>query len=74
MLLGPPRGVAPRQSTDMLAIEDEEVAAAIRFIRENAVKGITVQDVLARAVRSPSTLERRIKRLWAARSRRRSRG
>lgn len=63
VLLGPPRGVAPRQSTDMLAIEDEEVASAIRFVRENAVKGITVQDVLKRATRSPSTLERRIKRL-----------
>lgn len=63
ILLGPPRGVAARQSTDMLAIEDEEVASAIRFVRENAVKGITVQDVLKRATRSPSTLERRIKRL-----------
>jgi len=63
VLLGPPRGVAPRQSTDMLAVEDEEVASAIRFVRENAVKGITVQEVLARATRSPSTLERRVKRL-----------
>jgi LacI family transcriptional regulator len=63
VLLGPPRGVAPRQSTDMLAIDDVEVAGAIRFVRENAVKGITVQDVLKRAERSPSTLERRIKRL-----------
>jgi LacI family transcriptional regulator len=63
IMLGPPRGVAARQSTDMLAIEDEEVASAIRFIRENAVAGITVREVLARARRSPSTLERRIKRL-----------
>lgn len=63
VFMGPPRGVAPRQSTDMLAIEDEEVASAVRFVRENAVKGITVEEVLKRAVRSPSTLERRIKRL-----------
>jgi LacI family transcriptional regulator len=63
LLLGPPRGVAPRQSTDMLAIDDAEVASAIRFVRENAVKGITVEEVLKRALRSPSTLERRIKKL-----------
>jgi LacI family transcriptional regulator len=63
MLFGPPRGVAPRQSTNMLAIDDVEVATAIRFVRENAVKGITVSDVIARAIRSPSTLERRVKRL-----------
>lgn len=63
VLLGPPRGVAPRQSTDMLAIDDAEAASAIRFVRENAVKGITVEEVLKRAERSPSTLERRIKRL-----------
>ena len=62
VLLGPPSGVAARQSTDMLSVEDEEVASAIRFIREKAVEGIMVQDVLKRASRSPSTLERRIKR------------
>jgi LacI family transcriptional regulator len=63
LLLGPPRGVAPRQSTDMLAIDDEEVASAVRFVRENAIKGISVRDVLALATRAPSTLERRVKRL-----------
>ena len=63
VLLGPPSGVAARQSTDMLSVEDEEVASAIRFIREKAVEGIMVQDVLKRASRSPSTLERRIKRI-----------
>lgn len=63
VLLGPPRGVAPRQSTDMLSVEDEDVASAIRYIREHAVEGILVQDVLKRASRSPSTLERRIKKI-----------
>ncbi len=61
MLLGPPRGIAARRSTDTLAIDDLEVAAAIRFIREHAVEGIRVSDVIARADRSPSTLERRVK-------------
>lgn len=63
ILLGPPRGVAARQSTDMLSIEDEDVASAIRFIREHAVDGIQVRDVIKRVQHSPSTLERRIKRI-----------
>ncbi len=63
VLLGPPRGVAARQSTDMLSVEDEDVASAIRFVREHAVDGIQVQDVLKRVNRSPSTLERRIKKI-----------
>lgn len=63
VLLGPPRGVAARQSSDMLAIADNEVASAIRFIRQNAVDGIRVSDVLARARHSPSMLERRVRKL-----------
>lgn len=63
VLLGPPRGVAARQSTDMLSVEDEDVASAIRFIREHATDGIQVQEVLKRVDRSPTTLERRIKKI-----------
>jgi LacI family transcriptional regulator len=59
--LGPPRGVVPRQSTDVLSIEDQDVAAALRFIRDRASDGIQVRDVSANARRSSSTLERRIK-------------
>ena len=61
VLLGPPRGVVPRQSTDLLAIEDRDVAAALRYVREHATEGIRVTDVLANSNRSPSTLERRVK-------------
>lgn len=64
VLLGPPRGVAARQSTDMLSVGDEEVASAIRYIREHAVDGIQVRDVLKRVKRSPSTLERRVKKIF----------
>lgn len=60
-LLGPPRGIAARRSSDMLSVEDKDVAKAIKFIRENATEGIRVSDVIARADRSPSTLERRVK-------------
>jgi LacI family transcriptional regulator len=61
VLLGPPRGIVPRQSTDVLAIDDHDVAAVLRFVREHAVEGIQVSDVFASARCSTSTLERRIK-------------
>ncbi len=56
-----PRRVVTRQSTDILAVEDAEVAAALRFIREKACTGIHVQDVLERVTVSQSLLERRFK-------------
>jgi LacI family transcriptional regulator len=61
VLLGPPRGVVPRQSTDVLSIDDQDVATALRFIRERASDGIRVRDVVATARHSPSTLDRRFK-------------
>jgi LacI family transcriptional regulator len=61
VLLGPPRGVVPRQSTDVLSIDDDDVAAALRYVREHATDGIFVGDVITQAKRSPSTLERRFK-------------
>lgn len=54
-----PLGVRTRRSTDVLAIEDRDVASAVHFIRENAGKGIKVEDVLAEVPLSRSTLERR---------------
>jgi LacI family transcriptional regulator len=41
-----PLGLVVRKSSDMLAIDDEEVSAAVRFIREHACQGISVTDVL----------------------------
>jgi LacI family transcriptional regulator len=64
VLIGSPKGLVRRQSTDMLAIDDLEVAKALRFIREHACEGIHVSDVLAQTNHSPSTLERRIKALF----------
>src|SRR5690606_16433917 len=40
-----PLGVITRQSTDILAIEDKNVAAALSYIREHACHGITVEAV-----------------------------
>jgi LacI family transcriptional regulator len=61
-LLGPPRGIAARRSTDLLWVDDEEVASAIRYIREHACEGIAVRDVLNQTSNSPSALEKRVKK------------
>ena len=57
----PPLGVHARQSTDILAVEDREIAAAMRFIREQACDGITVEDVLRAVPLSRRVLERRFR-------------
>jgi LacI family transcriptional regulator len=62
ILLGPPRGIAARHSSDLLWVDDEEVAASIRYIREHACEGITVRDVLSQTSNSPSALEKRVKK------------
>ncbi|MGH7957036.1 MAG: substrate-binding domain-containing protein [Opitutaceae bacterium] len=57
----PPVGVACRQSTDVVAVSDEKVAAAVRFMREHAHEGIGVADVLRAVPMSRTLLERRFK-------------
>ncbi len=57
-----PVGVATRQSTDVLAIEDRQIAAAVKFIRDHACDGIQVDDVVAAVPLSRSSLERRFRR------------
>jgi len=58
-----PTHVDTRQSTDILAIEDPEVAAAVSFIRENAKEAIQVQDVVDSGTLSRRGLERRFRRI-----------
>lgn len=41
-----PLRVVARQSSDVLAVDDPEVAAAVRFIRTNAARAIQVADVV----------------------------
>ncbi len=57
-----PLGVVTRQSTDVLAIDDPEVGAAVRYIREHACEGATVEYVLAHVPVSRSILERRFRK------------
>src|SRR5262249_34352375 len=59
----PPTEVIARLSTDVNAIADPEVAAAMRFIREHACEGISVDDVLAQVPISRSVLQRRFRTL-----------
>ncbi len=58
----PPLGVVRRQSTDALALEDAAVAAALRYIRKQALHGCTVDDILKRVPLSRSSLERRFRK------------
>ena len=53
-----PLGIATRQSTDILAIGDANIAAAVRLIRESACKGLTVSEIARRTAVSRSVLER----------------
>ena len=54
-----PLGICTRRSTDVLAIEDSDVAAALRFIREYACDGIQVGEVLREVPLSRRVLESR---------------
>ena len=58
-----PSGVVCRQSTDVLAIPDVEVAKALRFIREHACDGIDVDDVVRVVQLHRATLKRRFEKL-----------
>ncbi|MDR2440410.1 MAG: DNA-binding transcriptional regulator [Planctomycetaceae bacterium] len=57
----PPVQVIARQSTDMFAIENEDVVEALRFIRNYAAQGISVRDVLTACTISSRSLERNFK-------------
>jgi len=56
-----PSHIHARQSTDILAVEDPVVAAAIRFIRDRVSEVVSVQDVVAGISTSRRLLERRFR-------------
>jgi LacI family transcriptional regulator len=56
-----PTGVHARKSTDLLAIEDPEVARAVRYIREHACEGIRVENVLEEMAMSRRSFEKRFR-------------
>ncbi|MEA1951825.1 MAG: DNA-binding transcriptional regulator [Planctomycetota bacterium] len=63
LVLAEPARLVPRQSTDVLAIDDTDVRAALRFIRGHACEGIMVGDVLEHVSLSHATLKRRFAKL-----------
>lgn len=58
-----PLGIAARQSTDVLAVDDRDIARAVQFIREHACEGINVSDLLRAVPLSRRVLEQRFQRL-----------
>jgi LacI family transcriptional regulator len=54
-----PEAVVTRRSTDVLAVEDADVSAAVRLIRDRADMAIFVPEVARAAGLSRSTLERK---------------
>jgi LacI family transcriptional regulator len=57
-----PAGVVVRQSSDLLAIEDADVAEAVKFIRANCANTISVADVMRHVAVPRRTLDRRFRR------------
>ncbi|MCA9140823.1 MAG: substrate-binding domain-containing protein [Planctomycetales bacterium] len=57
----PARRVVVRDSTDAIPIDDIEFVNAYRFIRENACRGVAVDDVIDAVPMSRRTLERRMR-------------
>jgi LacI family transcriptional regulator len=62
----PPLGVVTRQSTDVVSVDDAQVAAALRFIRHNGHRPLRVSDVTHAAASNRRTLERKFRELLAS--------
>jgi LacI family transcriptional regulator len=61
-VLVPPQEVITRRSSDVLALADPEVAAAVRFIRDRGAREINVDDLLSRTTLSRRSLEMRFRK------------
>jgi LacI family transcriptional regulator len=62
-LLLPPGAVVTRASTDVLATDDRDLAAAIRHIRAHACEGLRLKDFLKTSELSRKELGRRLQKL-----------
>ena len=59
-----PLGIAERLSVDTFAVEDQRMAAVMRFLHQHALEPITVEDVLHANPMSRRTLERKFHLLF----------
>ncbi len=62
-ILVEPTHIVTRRSTDILSIQDPDVAAALRFIRDNCRNQITVENVVDALTISRRVLEKRFRKL-----------
>ena len=62
-VLIPPQGVVERRSTETLAVDDEAMVKALRFIREDPSRTMTVNDVAGKAGLCRRALELRFRNL-----------
>ncbi len=53
--------VVPRQSTDVLAIQDADIVAALRFMRQNVDRNVQVNDVVMATMVSRRVLEKKFR-------------
>ncbi|MGO9245256.1 MAG: XylR family transcriptional regulator [Verrucomicrobiia bacterium] len=58
-ILVPPRGIVTRRSTEVLALDDRQLAMGLRFIREHAFDPITINEVAKAAGMCRRVFERR---------------
>lgn len=58
----PPKGVVVRESSDIVSVDDPDLAKAVSFIRRNACGPITIDQVAEHALMCRRTLERRFRR------------
>jgi LacI family transcriptional regulator len=58
-LLIPPRGIVTRRSTEILALDDRQLAVGLRFIRDHAFDPITIDEVAKVASMCRRVFERR---------------
>lgn len=57
-LVTPPKGLIARRSSDALAVDEPEIAAAIQYVRQHACEGLLVGQILEHVPISRSMLER----------------
>ena len=58
-ILVPPRGIVTRRSTEVLALDDHQLAVGLRFIRDHAFDPITIDEVAKVASMCRRVFERR---------------
>lgn len=62
--LCPPGDVVKRRSSDVLAIQNRDDAKILRFLREQAIAGLSVNEVIENFDISRSTIERLVKKYF----------